>query len=100
MIQQVAAAVPNPALSDTILPGAPNRSANRNEAQTLYGFQNLTMESVLAIKDQIPWRRIVREGLAELLSHPTRRWMSCDVTVEDAPVARKNTDLPLNQQMG
>ena len=38
MIEQIAAAVPDPALGHAIMPGAANGSANRNRAQTLYGL--------------------------------------------------------------
>lgn len=51
MVEEIAAASANPAFGHAVLPGTANGSANRDDAQTLYGLQNLTMESVLAIKD-------------------------------------------------
>jgi hypothetical protein len=51
MVEQIAAATANPAFGHPILPGTANGSANRDDAQILYGLQNLNMESVLAIKD-------------------------------------------------
>ena len=51
VVKKIATAGAYPPLGHTILPGASNRGANREDAQTLYGLQHLTMESVLAIKD-------------------------------------------------
>ncbi len=90
VVKKIATAGADPPLGHTILPGASNRGANRADAQTLSGLQHLTMESVLAIKDQIFWRRIVWEGLTKLLRYPSGRRMASHVAVEDASPVMSN----------
>ena len=49
--------------------------ADRVDAEAFYGFHDLAIESLLAIEDQIAWRRIVGKRLAQLLSYPRGRRM-------------------------
>lgn len=76
MVKQILTAGADPAFGHSVLPGAPDRGTNRANSQAVQGFQNLVMECVLAIKDQILWRGIVREGLTKLLSDPGGRRMT------------------------
>ncbi len=42
-------------------------------------------ELVVVVEDQVVWLDVPGGGLAELLSHPTVRWMARDAEVDDAP---------------
>jgi hypothetical protein len=57
VVQQIASAARDETFGHAILPGAPNRRANRYNTQALHGFQNLTVKRVLTIKDEILRRR-------------------------------------------
>lgn len=62
MIQQIAAAVPDEPLCNSILPRAAKGNSNRAHAQTLCGLQNLPLERMLAVKDEKLWCGIVRKA--------------------------------------
>jgi hypothetical protein len=85
VVKQITTASAHPTFGDSVLPRTPDRGTNRLYSQAFHGFQNLAMECVLAIKDQIPWRGIVRKGLTKLLSDPGGRRMTGDVAVKNAP---------------
>jgi hypothetical protein len=85
MVEKLSSAGADETLGYTVLPGAPNRNANRRSTKILDSLKNLALESVLAIEDEILRRRIVWEGLTELLRHPGSRRMPCDVPVKDTP---------------
>jgi hypothetical protein len=92
MIEQITTAGADPAFGHAVLPGASDRGADRPYAQAVHGFQNLALECVLAIKDQILWRGIVRKGLTKLLSDPGGRRMTGDVAVKNAPPVMVNDE--------
>src|ERR1700722_16653860 len=84
MIEQIAAAVADESFRNSILPGASNRNSNRAHAQTLRGFQNLSLERVLAIEDEKLRGGVVGESLTELLRYPCTRGVSSDIAVKNA----------------
>jgi hypothetical protein len=83
MVEQIAAAVANPALGDPILPGASEAGPLGLDAEGLYGVDNLFIELRAVIEDQITWRRVVGKRLAQLLDNPCAGRMPCDIAVQD-----------------
>ncbi len=72
MVEKIASAAAHEPFGHAVLPGAANRGPSRRSAQTFYGFQNLAMKSVLAIKR---WNAVARcrmETLLEVAEQPKR----------------------------
>jgi hypothetical protein len=87
VLEQITTANADPAFGHAVLPRASDRGTKRPYSQAFCGFQNLAMGCVLAIKDQILWRGIVRKGLTKLLSDPGGRRMTGDVAVKNASLS-------------
>ncbi len=100
MIEQISAAVPDEALGHAVLPGTSNRGADWPYAKTLYGFQNLTMKSVLPIEDEVHWRGIVRERFTELLSNPRGRRVARDAAMKNTPPIMGNHEEAIEHAEG
>ena len=75
MVQQVPAAVADPAFRDTILPRTSETGPFGLDAEALYGFDHLRIEAGTAIKDQVAGCGIIRKCLTQLLNDPGAGWV-------------------------
>jgi len=85
MVEQIAAAVSNPALGNAVLPRAAEAGSFGLDAEAFHRFDDFAVELRSAIKDQITRRRVVRECLAQLLNDPLACRMLGHVAVKDTP---------------
>ena len=85
MIEQVATAVADEALSDAILPRAFEGSANGLHAKCFRRCEDLSAEGGISVVNQIAGRRVERECLAQLLTHPGAGWMSGHIEMKNSP---------------
>ncbi len=85
MVEQVATAVADEALSNAVLPGAFERSANGFHAKDFRRCQDLSTEGGIAVVNQIARRGIVWKRLAQLLTHPGAGWMSRHIEMKNSP---------------
>ena len=70
MVEQISAAVANPALGEAVLPWAPKTGPLWLDIETPYRLNHFFVELSTAIKDQVTGRGIVRERFPQLLDHP------------------------------
>jgi len=95
MVEQIAAAVSNPALGNAVLPRAAEAGLSELDAEAFHRFDDFAVELRSAIKDQITRRRVVRECLAQLLNNPGACRLECfdsynfDYTYSDTAKSRK-----------
>jgi hypothetical protein len=80
MVEQIAAAVSDPAFSDAILPRTAEAGSFRLNAKTFDGIDNFFIELCAAIEDQVLRCRVVRERLTQLLT--TQALVGCLVTLQ------------------
>ena len=93
MVEQIAAAIADPALGDTILPRTAEAGSLGLNAEALYGVHHLRIETGAAIKDQVAGRRIIRECLAQLLNDPGAGRVLGHIAVKDTlPVMRNDEE--------
>lgn len=85
MVEEFPGTTADPAFDDTILPGAPIRSAGRFDPEGLDGGTNIATDHGIAIEDKILGRGIVGKRLAQLLDDPLGRRVFGDVYMDDAP---------------
>ena len=69
-IQQVSPAVANPAFGDSVLPWTAEADSFRRDAEFFYEADDIVVKVCGTVKDQVTGYRVIREGLAKLLSHP------------------------------
>ena len=74
-----------PALRDSILLRTLSRDSDGLDAHGSHAAHDLGVEDGISVQDEVLDRRLVREGLPELLDHPVRRWVGRDIEVEDLP---------------
>ena len=99
MIEQVAAAVADPALGNAVLPWAQKTGPLWLDAETLYRLNHFFVELSTAIKDQVSGYRVKRECLAQLLNDPRAGRMFGHVEVQDAaPVMRDDEEAVENSE--
>ena len=92
-IEQVPAAVTDPALGNAVLPRTLKASPLRGDAQGFDRVDHLSIEVRRPIKDQIFRRGIVGECFSQLLYNPGSRRMSSDLPMQDSPpVMRDNKE--------
>ena len=85
VVEHIPSAAADPALSNTVLPRAPDGSLRGDD---LHGSnRGWNFESILCIviKDQELGGRLIREGLSQLLGNPGASGMTGNVEVENAP---------------
>jgi len=71
MVEQIAAAIADPALRNSVLPRTAETGPLGLDAKALYRVDYFLVELSAAIEDQIARRGVVRERLAQLLNHPS-----------------------------
>ena len=86
-VEQIPAAVADPALGNAVLPRTSKAGPLRLDAEGLHGVDRLRVEAGTAIKHQVAGRGVVWERLAQLLDYPRAGRVLCHITVQDtAPV--------------
>src|ERR1039458_7148669 len=68
MVEKVAAAVPNPALGDAVLPPTSKTGALGLYAKVLHSIDHLRIEAGTAIKDQVYGSEVISEQKSDLTS--------------------------------
>ena len=84
MVEQVATAVADEALSNAVLPRAFERSANGFHTKDFRSCQDFSAKSGIAVVNQIARRCVERKCLAQLLTHPGAGWMSRHIEIKDS----------------
>lgn len=84
VIEQLAATASDPALGDTILPGAPNRGSRTGYFHRADCGRDLQSILGVMIQNQEPGRGLVRKGFAQLLDNPTAGGMPGNIAMQDA----------------
>jgi len=90
MVEQIAAATPDPALCYPILPRTPKTGLLGLGAEALHRLDHFAIETGAAVKDQIARRRIVGKGFPQLLDHPGSLWMLGNMEMQNAPPVVRN----------
>jgi hypothetical protein len=85
MVEQIATAVANPALGDTVLPRTSITCPLGLDAKILDRVDDFFIELCAAIKDQVTRRRVVRKCLAELLNRLCAGRMLGHIEMKNAP---------------
>ena len=90
MIEQIPAAITNPALSNAVLPRTSEAGSFRLDAQSLDGTDDVLIEVRGPIEDQILRRGIVGECFSKLLHDPGAAWMASNLPMQDPPPIMRN----------
>src|ERR1017187_6280730 len=85
MVEQVPAAVADPALRDAVLPWTSEAGSLGLNANALHRVDHFFIEVCTAIKDQEFGGRVIRKCLAQLLNNPGAARMSGHVAVQNSP---------------
>src|SRR6516164_5414758 len=83
MVEALAAHGADEAFRKWILPGTARRRENFRDAHALDTMAERLAVDLVAIPEEIGWRRVVREGLHDLLGRPGRGGVLGDVEVDD-----------------
>jgi len=70
MVKQIAAAVANPTLGNTVLPWTSETGPLWLNAKALHGVDDFLIEARAAIKDQVARGRVIGKSFAKLLDNP------------------------------
>jgi hypothetical protein len=70
MVKQIAAAVANPTLGNTVLPWTLETGPLWSNAKALHCVDDFLIEARAAIKDQVAGRRVIGKSFAKLLDNP------------------------------
>jgi hypothetical protein len=92
MIEQITAAVTDPALGDTVLPRTSEAGSFWLDAKGLQGVDGFFVEVRVSIKDQVVGRRVLGERLAQLLDDPGTGRMFRHIKMEDTPPVMRNDE--------
>ena len=100
MVEQIPAAVADPALRDTVLPRTSEAGPLGLDAEALHGLNHILMELCAAIKDQILGSRVIRERFAQLLRDPRAGWMSGYVAAQYPPPVMRDDEEAIQHTKG
>ena len=84
VIEQLSADAADPALGRSVPPRASKRRPLRGHLESLDRHCDCGGEDRVVVVDQMAVTWFVEEGLSELLNHPPRGGIGCDVEVQDA----------------
>ncbi len=85
LIEEIAAAVSDVALGNTILPRVLERHTLRLPTKSLHRFDNIDVESGITVADQILRSRVAGKGIAQLMGYPGAGRMAHHVEVQHTP---------------
>jgi hypothetical protein len=86
VIQQVLPTASDPALGNSVLPGASERNPNWIHGHRPDRYRNLKAILGISVKDEKPGSRSIREGLSQLLDDPRAGGVPRDIKVQDTTV--------------
>jgi hypothetical protein len=92
MVEQIPAAVADPALGNALLPWISKAGSFGMDAKSLHRVDHIAIELCAAIKDQIAGGRVIRKGLAQLLNNPGAGGVFGHIAVEDRPPLIRNDE--------
>jgi hypothetical protein len=93
MVDQITAAVANPALGDSVLPRTSEAGPFGLDAEALHCIDHLLIEVCCTVEDQVTGERIVWNGLTELLDPSRAGRVFGDATAQDsAPIMRDHEE--------
>ena len=92
MVEQIAAAVADPALGNAVLPQTAEAGPLRLNTEALYCFDHFVIELRSAIKNQVTRCRVIRKRLAQLLHHPGAGRVFGYIALKDAPTIMCNDE--------
>ena len=81
MIEHFAASTADPALSDSVLPGAPSTGANRSNVTGFQKLENIAAEFGVAVEEDVPVATGKQQSVAQLLHDPIARRLRRDIEV-------------------
>ena len=85
VIEHFAARTPDPALSDSVLPGTSSTGANGSNATGFQELENIATEFAIPVEQHVPVGAGKRKSLAQLLHDPIARRLRRDIEVQDLP---------------
>jgi len=100
VVQQVSPTTSHPALCDSMLPRASERSSDRFKSDGIHRIANRFAELGIAIQDQVFMLRVIGKGFAQLLRDPETSRMPSDVAVQDAPAVVGNHEEAVQKSKG
>jgi hypothetical protein len=85
VIEYFAARTSDPALGDSVLPGASSTGSNGSNATGFQELENIATEFAIPVEQDVPVGAGKRKSLAELLHDPIGRRVCRDIEVQDSP---------------
>ena len=83
MVQDLAAAIPDPAFRDSVLPGRLDARSLGFQTRCFQECDDFTVELRVAVEDDVTIRGSLGKSLTQLLDNPLRSRVSCCVEVQD-----------------
>ena len=100
MVEQIAAAVANPALGNAVLPRTSEAGPLGLDAEALYRVYHFVVELSAALEDEVFRSRVVRECLAQLLDYPCSGRLPGHVVVKNSPPIMRDNEEAVQQAEG
>src|ERR1019366_1020727 len=100
MIEQITAAAFHPALSDSVLPRTSERRELGPASYCSDGSNHFKTELLVAIKNQVFVRGLVRKRFKQLLHDPAACRVSRDVEMKNAPAIMANQEEAVEESEG
>ena len=92
VVEQIPSAAADPALSNTVLPRAPDGSLRGDDLHGSNRSWNFPSILRIVIKDEELGGRLIGEGLSQLLGNPGASGMTRNVEVKNAPAVMANDE--------
>lgn len=90
VIEYFAACTADPALCDSVLPGASSNGANGANATGFQELENIAAEFAIPVEQDVPEGAGKRKSLAQLLHDPIARGVCRNIEVQDSPSIVRN----------
>ena len=100
VVEDIPAAVADPALGHAVLPRTSETGPLRLDAEGLHRVDHFFIELRAAIEDQIAGCRVVRKCLAQLLDHPGTGRMLGHIPMEDSPPIMRDDEEAVQNAKG
>lgn len=100
MIEQITAAVTDPALGDTVLPRTSEAGSFGLDAESLQGVDDFFVEVRTSIKDHVARSRVVGERFAQLLDDPGAGGMFRHIKMKGTPPVMSNDEEAVEHAKG
>jgi len=100
MIEQISAAIANPAFGNAVLPRASEADPFWLKAKRLDCFDYFGVEVRGSVKDQILRRRVIGECFTQLRCDPCARWMAGEFPMQKAPSVVRNDEEAVQHSKG